>query len=148
MTNTNLGTEGQILFDANKKSKLVAYLLWLFPALFGIMGGHRLYMRQYTSGAIMLLGALAGAAIYFVKVWPTMAAQVEAITKAAESGQPIDPATLPQPDYSALLQDPVALVGIAIMIVLSLWWIVDAFLIPGMVRRHNETLLASLAGGR
>ena len=145
----NLGTEGQILYDANKKSKLVSYLLWLIPAFFGIMGGHRFYNRRIKSGLAMLLATFVGFGLYLRGLWPLISQSIEAAQKAAESGQPIDPATAPQPDEAALMaafQDPLTLIGLALMAIVTIWWIVDAFLIPGWVRRHNEELAASLHG--
>ncbi len=38
-------------YDNNKKSKLVAYALWIFFAFFGI---HRFYLERYFSGMIIL----------------------------------------------------------------------------------------------
>ena len=53
----NLGSEGQILYDANKKSKLVAYLMWFF---LGAFGAHKFYLGYTTQGVIMLLVWLFG----------------------------------------------------------------------------------------
>ncbi len=145
----NLGTEGQILYDANKKSKLVSYLLWLIPALFGIIGGHRFYNRRIKSGLAMLLATFLGFGLYLRGLWPIISQSMTAAQQAAESGQPVDPATLPQPDEAAMmaaLQDPLTIAGLVLMAIVTIWWIVDAFLIPGWVRRHNEELAASLRG--
>ena len=35
----------------NRKSKLIAYLLWFF-GVFGILGFHRIYIGKYTTGII------------------------------------------------------------------------------------------------
>lgn len=39
-------------------------------------------------------------------------------------------------------------IGFLTIIIPSIWWIVDAFLIPGIVRDHNLGLAARLQGGR
>ena len=39
-------------YKNKKKSKLVAYLFWLFLCFFGV---HRFYLRRYFSGIIILL---------------------------------------------------------------------------------------------
>ena len=39
-------------YDANKKSAVVAYLLWLF---FGMFGAHRFYLSQPGTGAALLI---------------------------------------------------------------------------------------------
>lgn len=43
-----------------------------------------------------------------------------------------------------LLSFPLAFVVIGLFgfIVIGIWWVVDAFLIPGLVDRHNEALIA------
>lgn len=35
-------------------------------------------------------------------------------------------------------------VGLFLLSILGIWWIVDAFLIPGMTRDHNNQLISSL----
>ncbi len=44
-------TELMLRYDANKKSALLAYLIWFFLGLFGV---HRLYLGRITSGLVML----------------------------------------------------------------------------------------------
>lgn len=144
----DIGTESQILYDAHKKSKVVAYLLWFFPALIGIVGGHRLYTRQFKSGAAMLVAAIVGSALYLRGLWPVLTQSFDAARHAAETGQTVDPAAIAQPDEAALIaamQDPLTLLGIALLGIITIWWIVDAFLIPGLVRRHNEGLVSRLS---
>jgi len=78
-----------LLYEANKKTALVAYLLWFFLGLFG---GHNFYLGR------------TGVAV-------------------------------------AQLILSITLVGMAITF---FWVIVDAFLIPGWVRRQNNLLAAQL----
>lgn len=142
----NLGAEGQILYDANKKSKLVAYLMWLF---LGWVGAHRLYTRHIKSGLAMLATLVAGYGLVLKTMWPMMQQGIDAARQAAESGEAIDPATVPQPDAAAvqaMVSDPLYLVGMGLLAIYTIWWIVDAFLIPGWIRRHNTELVASLRG--
>jgi len=74
MAVNNIGNDAQtiMLFEANKKSAGVAYLLWL---LFGGIGAHRFYAGKIKTGAtillLMVLGAvtaLAGIGIIFIAV--------------------------------------------------------------------------------
>jgi TM2 domain-containing membrane protein YozV len=44
-------TELMLRYDANKRSALLAYVIWFF---LGWLGLHRLYLGRYTSGLIML----------------------------------------------------------------------------------------------
>lgn len=138
----NLGTEGQILYDANKKSKLVSYLLWLF---LGGFGAHRFYNRRIKSAIAMLSTAILGGVLYFLAMKPIfdyMAANPEAVQN------PEDPAVKQAMGEISMqvFQSPLIYAGMALFLIYLIWWIVDAFLIPGWVRRHNEALVASLSG--
>ncbi|ETD88999.1 TM2 domain-containing protein [Rhodobacter capsulatus] len=87
-----LTTEQLILVEQrlanDKKSTLVAYLLWFFLGGFGV---HRFYLGKSGSGAIMLVLMILG--------WLTA----------------------------------IFYVGFAFLLVVAIWMIVDAFLIPGMI---------------
>jgi TM2 domain-containing membrane protein YozV len=78
-----------LLYEANKKTALVAYLLWFFLGLFG---GHNFYLERTGVAVTQLILSIT-------------------------------------------------LVGMAITI---FWVLVDAFLIPGWVRRQNNLLAAQL----
>jgi TM2 domain-containing membrane protein YozV len=78
-----------MLFEANKKTALVAYILWFFLGLFG---AHNFYLGRIGVAVAQLILSLI-------------------------------------------------LVGLVITVV---WVIVDAFLIPGWVRRQNNLLAAQL----
>jgi len=82
-------TRALMLFEANKKSALIAYLLWFFV---GIFGGHNFYLER------------TGVAI-------------------------------------AQLILSVTLIG---MVITVFWVLVDAFLIPGWIRRQNNLLATQL----
>ena len=97
MTDSNART--MMAYDAQKKSALIAYLLWWF---LGTFGAHRFYLGRIGSGLTMLilmLFSLAGTLI---------------------------------------------LIGFLGLFVIGIWWIVDAFLIPGIVREHNMRLASML----
>jgi len=78
-----------MLYDASRKSVLVAYLLWFFLGLFG---GHNFYLKRMTSGFIQLLLTIT-------------------------------------------------VVGSAVTLI---WILVDAFFIPGAVRKLNHALAVQL----
>jgi TM2 domain-containing membrane protein YozV len=52
-------------YDANKKSALIAYLLWFFLGYFGI---HRFYLGHTVSAVVMLLIGLLSVPLTFVAV--------------------------------------------------------------------------------
>jgi TM2 domain-containing membrane protein YozV len=49
---TELDTERMMRYDANKKSALLAYVLWFFLGWFGL---HRMYLGRWGSGLGMLV---------------------------------------------------------------------------------------------
>lgn len=85
----------QMIYDANKKSQGVSYLLWL---ILGGIGAHRFYIGRTVTGIVLLVLWLLGL-------------------------------------FTA---------GIT-WIVVFIWWIVDGFLIPGMVREKNMSIADSFA---
>lgn len=92
-------TRAGMLYDANKKSLIVAYLLWWF---LGFFGAHRFYLGRIGSGLLMLLVSAVSWVLTFVVI---------------------------------------GYLGVAFI---GLWWLIDAFLIPSMARRHNMHLIARL----
>lgn len=78
-----------MLYEANKKTALVAYLLWFFLGLFG---AHNFYLGRIGVAVTQLILSLI-------------------------------------------------LIGLAVTVV---WVLVDAFLIPGWVRRQNNLLATQL----
>jgi TM2 domain-containing membrane protein YozV len=86
-------------YDANKKTALIAYLLWFFA---GYLGAHRFYLGRIVSGLIML--------VLFILSCVGM----------------------------------VILVGFIGLAVIGLWWLIDGFLIPGMISDANNKLINSL----
>ncbi len=88
-----------MLYEANKKSTIIAYLLWWF---LGWAGGHRFYNGKVGSGIAQLLMFIGGSALLVVYV------------------------------------------GAILLLGWAIWWIVDAFLIPGWVRNQNNLLATQL----
>ena len=89
----------QMMYDANRKSAGVAYLLWLF---LGGFGAHRFYLGETGTAAAQL--------ILFILGWLTL----------------------------------VVVVGFFLLGAVGVWLLVDAFLIPGIVREKNLRLADSL----
>ena len=91
-----------MLFEANKKSTVVAYLLWWF---LGLLGGHRFYTGRSGSAVAQLLIFIVSVPLMFVYI------------------------------------------GFLSFFALLIWWLVDAFLIPGWIRNINSLLAVQLGGG-
>lgn len=92
-------TAKMMVYDAKKKSKGVAYVLWL---LLGGIGAHRFYTGHTGTGIIYLVMQILG--------WLTVAAGI----------------------------------GAFLFFAIAIWWLIDAFLIPGMIRQNNLMLAAEL----
>ena len=121
----NLGSSGEGLsdaermmrYDANKKSALLAYVIWFFLAG---LAGHRFYLRRYRSAVIMLLLWLAGVLLI---VFSLVAARTSEAGDAVRSLAVFAPVVLAIP---------------------AIWVVVDLFLIPGMVRKFNHGIIDRL----
>lgn len=97
---TRLDTDRMMRYDANRKSALLAYILWFFLGWFGL---HRMYLGRIGSGVAMLLLQGVSWLTHFI------------------------------------------LIGYLGFAILALWWLIDAVLIPGMTRDHNNRLIDQLA---
>jgi len=91
-----------MLFEANKKSVVLAYLLWWF---LGWLGGHRFYTGRYVTAVIALLLWVIGGILAYVAI------------------------------------------GFLLLIPAALWWLIDAFLIPGWIRTFNSDLAHRIGAG-
>lgn len=98
--NNNNSAAQTMLYDANKKSVGVTYLLWFF---LGGVGGHRFYAGKIGSAITLLLITLLGILLSTVGI------------------------------------------GVLFLCITAIWVIVDAFLIPGWIRKKNTLLAASLS---
>lgn len=88
-----------MLFEANKKSVAVAYLLWFF---LGGFGAHNFYLKRTGVGVAQLILTLVSILLTVVGI------------------------------------------GLIGLLVVFVWVIVDAFLIPGWVNNQNTLLAAQL----
>jgi len=88
-----------MLYDANKKSAGIAYLLWFFV---GLLGGHRFYAGRSGSGACLAVLSILSFLTTFIAI------------------------------------------GFVGLLVVGVWVLVDAFLIPGMIQHHNNQLIQRL----
>ncbi len=92
--------KAMMLYEANKRSMAVSYLLWFF---LGGLGGHRFYNGRTGTAVTQLLLTIFGVLLLFAFG-----------------------------------------LGIVLLIPLWIWVIVDAFLIPGWINLHNNTLASTL----
>ncbi|KRA42224.1 TM2 domain-containing protein [Devosia sp. Root635] len=93
--------QASMQYDANKKSGVVAYLLWFF---LGGFGAHRFYLGSTGPAIAQLVITLLSIVLSIV------------------------------------------FVGIFGFIIVGIWVLVDAFLIPGMLQDYNSRLAAHFSG--
>lgn len=124
LTKSDLTTSELLLLNSemNKREKSLglAYLMLLA----GHLGVHRFYLKRIASGVVQLCLFILAFVLYFVFA---IAAGIEGVDS-------------PETAYSLLLLIPVILFGLA----LTIWVIVDACLLPGLVRDWNAKLEQSL----
>lgn len=89
-----------MMYDAQKKSLGVAYLLWFF---LGSLGAHRFYAGKTGSAILQLMVWLVG--------WGTL----------------------------------IVGVGFVVLAIAGIWLLIDAFLLPGIIRTHNILLAGRIA---
>jgi TM2 domain-containing membrane protein YozV len=92
-------------YDIEKKSLLVAYVLWFF---LGYVGVHRFYLGRIGSGLLMLVVSTLFAVLTFVSF---------------------------------------GIFGF-LWVIMGLWWIIDALLIPGIVAGRNSRIADRVLGAR
>lgn len=92
-------SRNMMLYDAQKKSVGVAFLLWFF---LGTLGGHRFYTGRTGTAVVQILLTLIGA-----------------VTTAFG-------------------------IGFFLLLVVGIWVLVDAFMLPGCIRRYNVALASRI----
>ena len=109
-----------------EKSPFVAFLLWFF---FGIIAAHKIYLRKYREGAMLLLAyflfplAVVMAVVFGLMLW----------------GIEIAPPSLGSEEMAALVRAPkfLAVTGVALL-ALAAVWIWDFTVLMRQVREYNQ----------
>lgn len=100
-----------MLIEVRPKSTAVAYVLWF---VLGAFAAHQFYTRRFASAALMI-------GLYWFG-W------IVTIVGGIQAGVPSEVAT------TATVKVGVAMLGAS-----GLWWLADAFLIPGWVSHFGDT---------
>ena len=122
------------LYEASRKSTGVAYLFWFF---LGLIGAHRFYTRAGRTGWWMLLLHAGGWLLLAAAFWTHSEATTQTYDTAFGIGQMTEITTVGS-------GGPLALIGRTMRSLAWLWWLIDLFLVPGLVRRFNQRLAAGL----
>ena len=134
MTDTIAPRPDLVVYEASRKSLLVAYLLWFFLGLFG---AHRFYARAGRTGWWLLtlhVGGwlLVGLGYYWGATTDTQT--IETVFGSSTN-------TSVSFDGSGGL---LAGIGGVMRSLAWLWWLVDIVLVPGLVRGWNNRLAVGL----
>ncbi len=113
-------------FDARKKNTIIAYLLWWF---LGFLGIHRFYLKKTGSAIFMLILCLGSFS------W---------IVISALNAFNANPRFYDYDIAQAVTFGSIAILG---LIAFSIWWIIDIFLIAGMVKEYNQELIKKIKNG-
>lgn len=124
-------------YEDGRKSIGIAYLLWLFLGLFG---AHRLYASAGKSGWVLMALHVGGWVLIALAFWFGSTATTETAYTAfgVESFTNITTTS-----HGGI----VAWVGRVLRDIAWVWWLIDIFLVPGLVRRSNSALAARLGLG-
>lgn len=131
-TNPNINA-----YESGRKSVGIAYLLWFF---LGLLGVHRFYTHAGRTGWVMLTLHLGGWLLAGIGFWGFAMAE----SYRYEDAFGVFNAT----SYNLSTTGGVIVaIGKAMRGIAWIWWLIDIFLIPGLVRRFNSALAARLGLG-
>lgn len=124
-------------YEDGRKSTGIAYLLWLFLGLFG---AHRLYASAGKSGWYLMALHVGGWALIALAFWfgSTTSTETAYTAFGVESFTNVTTTS-----HGGI----VAWAGRVMRDIAGVWWFIDIFLIPGMVRKWNTALAARLGLG-
>ena len=131
-TNPNINA-----YESGRKSVGISYLLCFF---LGLLGLHRFYTKAGNTGWWMLALHLGGWLLAGIAFWGF--SQVS--TESYEDAFGVFNAT----SYNLSTTGGVIVaIGKAMRGIAWVWWLIDLFLVPGLVRRYNSRLSARLGLG-
>lgn len=121
----------QPVYLKQPKTKLVAYLLWFFLGTWGV---HRFYLKQYKTA----IAYVVVTGINFIATLSVLFSGMSEISRYCDPSAYSD---------SCVSMSPYSMLGYGIVSAISwiVWiaWIVDAFLIPKLVREQNAAIYAT-----
>lgn len=126
-----------VVYEASRKSVLVAYLLWFFLGLFG---AHRFYTRAGKTGWGLLALHVGGWLLVGLGYYWGSTTETQTIETVFGSATNV---------YTSFdgSGGPLAWIGNVMRSLAWLWWLVDIVLVPGLVRGWNNRLAVGLGMG-
>lgn len=132
LTKNDLSTNELLVLNLEMNKREKSLVLTYLMLLIGHLGVHRFYLKKIATGIVQLCLSVLAFVFYFVFA---IAAGIESVESPDSMG-------------SLVFLIPVVLFGLA----LTVWVIVDACLLPGMVREWNarleNQLIAQIAAAR
>jgi TM2 domain-containing membrane protein YozV len=122
------------LYEGGRKSLGLAYGLWFFLGLFG---AHRFYTRAGKTGWIMLALHVGGWVLLAIAFYT----HSETTTQSYETAFGVGSMTEVTMNGGGGI---LAVLGQAMRGAAWVWWLIDIFLVPGLVRRWNLRLASGL----
>jgi TM2 domain-containing membrane protein YozV len=122
------------VYESGRKSMAVAYVLWLF---LGWFGAHRFYARAGRTGWWMLGLQVAGWTLGLFGWQSVEPVDTNVFTIGYQTAQDFQV-------VGSFDNGPLGLIGSILRRIGWVWWLVDVFLVPGMVRRWNMRLASAL----
>ena len=122
----------QSAYDARKKSKGVAYVLWFF---LGRIGAHRYYMNRPGTATTLLLLSIASLGLSVASGLMGMDTSLFGLNL-----NPSTAASSPSASTDDVLHLFLTGGSVAVSVVLGIWWLVDAFLLSRIVDQHNQEI--------
>ncbi len=121
-------------YEAGRKSAGIAYLLWFFLGTFGV---HRFYLKRTTSGWVQFGIHVGGWLLLGIAAWRVGHGSVMHIDRPGMH--------IMTTSWSAVMGGGLlGWLGGCLLAIVWPWWLVDAFLIPGMTSDFNRRLAAVL----
>ena len=137
-------------------TKPASYLFWIF---FGALGVHRFYNGAIKTGIALAALHILGLSFLIITAFSLIASSTNfsTLTKYIEcvEAHPNNHETMCDPHYEKEfaqqlkdnrgedgLEIPVISLSIGgvLLVIAVLWWLIDIFLIPGMVRKNNQKI--------
>lgn len=125
-----------------EKTNNSAYLWLVVGLLLGVLGAHRFYLHRYPSAMLMtglfLIGVIIFVSDYLLAYISVIEQLGGALAAGGQAGNIPDITQIIGGSSGGGSQADNQSYAIAACSMSGLWWVLDWFLIPGMVRKFNK----------
>lgn len=121
---------------AQQKELSGAYIAAVVGLLLGVLGMHRFYLRHHLSAIVLTLVFVVGLFMFVKEIVVQYQALLGQLLGALSSGAALHDIPNLEQEVSPPGNHNRAIAG-ALCGIGLIWWVVDLFLLPGMVKRYN-----------